>query len=402
MISTTVQRNWIFKSLPDTPIFNGVNSPKGKLLNVWFVILGKSRITRKTHVLSNIESAIKKTQGAAHLLSEDHTPEALIHEMAQKSSKFEKTSKQKTHDTPVVWLCDEVAGLFQKLNKKESYMASIEALLSKIYDGRTFSRTTRASGVDLIQNPYLTVFLASTNYLPTLFQEAQVRFGFLNRFVFVKAKRKNRKALRTTPLNPDEIKLKTEIEHYLKALHERKTPVYLEMTPEAKNLYDVYENIVEDKIQKGHLGVREGYMGQLPNLAVRLACLYRISRLSIQEIQDPDLDTLIVEKSDVEKAIDYAGRAWRWFEEVIEIMQTAQTLKLTKVDYAKLAVIDFLEDQKTHHWREIAEYVDKTVGVKQANCYKALDALVAEGKIVKFKAGYYRLKPSRVDKESEK
>lgn len=60
LISTMVQRNWIFKSLPDTPIFNGTNTPKGKLLNVWFVILGKSRITRKTHVISNIESAIKK------------------------------------------------------------------------------------------------------------------------------------------------------------------------------------------------------------------------------------------------------------------------------------------------------------------------------------------------------
>jgi len=108
------------------------------------------------------------------------------------------------------------------------------------------------------------------------------------------------------PIDPDEVKLKTEIENFLKAINQRKDQVHLEMTPEAKELYDVYESIVEDKIQKGQLGIREGYMGQLPNLAVRLACIYRISRLSIQEIQNPTLSPLIVEKVDIEKAITYA------------------------------------------------------------------------------------------------
>jgi len=280
-------------------------------------------------------------------------------------------------------------------------MASIEALLSKLYDGRTFSRTTRASGLDLIRNPYLTVFLASTPYLPRLFQTGQVQFGFLNRFIFIKVEKKKRKPLRTTSLNDDESRMKTEIEDFLKALHERKNPVHLEMNPEAKNLYDVYESIVEDKIQHGNLGIKEGYMGQLPNLVVRLSCIYLISRLSIREVQHPELSPLIVEKNDVEKAIAYAGKAWQWFGEVIELMQKEKKTKPVKEDQAKPAIIDFLEDEKAHHWKEIAEYVDKTVGVKQANVYKALNRLVSEGEVVKVKRGYYRLKSSEAGKKSE-
>jgi len=353
-------------------------------------------------VITNIESIITKIQGHERLLSEDHTPEALITEMSLRPIGPPNDTQQKIEETPRVWISDEIAGLFQQLKKKESYMSSIESLLSKLYDGRTFSRKTATKGTEEIRNPYLTCFLASTDYLPTLFQESQLRFGFLHRFIFVNGVRKERKSLRTNALEGNEISLKSDIENFLTAIHEKKNSVLLEMATEAKQLYDNFDTQTESKIQLGNLGVKEGYCGQLPNLVVRLSCLYRISRMTNDEVRDQTLDLLTVNKPDVEKAIAYVNKAWGWFGEVIEIMKSAENQKLSKVDQAKPAIIDMLEDGKEHHWQDIINFVDETVGVKQANTYHALTELVSEGRIEKVKQGYYKIKTINLSQSNNK
>lgn len=400
LISTAVGRRWIFKSLPDTAIFGDNAGTTGKLLNLWFIIIGKSRITRKSSgVISHVEEISKKVFGEKRIISEAFTPESLIKELSEKSEPF---GTQKL-ETTCYWISDEIAWFFQHLKKRNSYMKAADAFLSKIYDGNTYRRTTIGRGKEIIWNPYLTCLLASTDYLPTLFDELQIRLGFMNRFIYVVAERKKRKPLRTEPLTEEEKKETHDVEDFLKALTQRTSVTMMEMTSEAKQVYDSFEEEIEKRIETEDLGIKERYCGQLPNLAIRLSCLYRFSRMRPEEIRKYSNPVLTVEKQDVEKAIDYATKTWAWFEKVIEIMQTKPARKMRSRDRVKFAVIDFLKDEKERHFDEIQSHIHQMrVRCSQATLYNALGDLVGEDKIVRTKFGFYKITSEGDENKTEK
>jgi hypothetical protein len=108
LISTFAGRRWLFKSLPDMPFFSGGeegSKPMGRLLNVWFKLLGKSRITRKTSTFSPAEEAIREL-GKDLLLPHISTPEYLHTEMAK---------KVKGGECHCTWVTDECSGFYSML-----------------------------------------------------------------------------------------------------------------------------------------------------------------------------------------------------------------------------------------------------------------------------------------------
>jgi DNA-binding transcriptional ArsR family regulator len=400
LLSTVVGRKWVFRSIPETSIFLESAQGSGKLLNMWFIFIGKSRITRKTSgVMNHVAELSRKILGTEKMITEAFTPEALIEQMAGMSEPFITGEAI----TVCFWISDEIAWFFQHLRKQNSYMATADAFLSKMYDGNDYRRATRSKGEEIVWKPYLTVLLASTDYLPTLFDELQIRLGFLNRFVFVIGERKERKPLRTDPLTDQE---KTEvqyIEDYLKALAERSTVTMLEMTDEAKQSYDLFEKETEDKIQNEKLGLKDHYCAQLPNLVVRIACLFRLSRMRMEEIRDFKDPTLKVEKQDVENAIEYAWKAWDWFEKVIDTMKSTESTNLRPKEMAKNAIIEFLSDGAEKHVNEIKDYVIKRTGVSPATFYSGLRELREAGKIRRPRPDYYKVaKDEEKNAEGEK
>jgi hypothetical protein len=387
LLSTAVGRNWTFKSIPDAGIFNEQKGSKGKLLNLWFIILGKSRISRKSSgVLKHIQDLLNAISLSDTELTKSFTPEFLIKEMATKTK-----DKAGVEVTECYWIKDEVAGFFKRLKKPNSYIMDLDDQLSSIYDGTTVSRGTIGREKEIVVNPYLTCFLASTDFLPTLFDELQVRLGFLNRFIYVFGTKRSRKELRTNDLNDVEKRRINEIKAFLYALSNVDEAISMEMTEDAKEVYNSFEGSIDSKIEKEKLDLKEGYCGQLPNLVARLSCLFRISRLEIADIGKLKT-TVKVEKQDVKRAMQYSNKAWSWFEQTLEMMQSSSDKKLPAIEQAKQTILELLEDRKEHHYREIIRYVDECVGVKSANTYKAINSLVDEGKIVKTKPGYYRLK----------
>jgi hypothetical protein len=148
LISSAVGRRWMFRSLPDMAIFGEKVGTGGRLLNLWFIIMGKSRISRRTSgVLNPVEKITNKIIGEQQIISSAFTPESLVKEMSEKSV----PSSVFRLETPCFWLCDEVSWFFQQLKKKDSYMASVDAILSKLYDGNTYSRSTIGRGKDKFQ-----------------------------------------------------------------------------------------------------------------------------------------------------------------------------------------------------------------------------------------------------------
>lgn len=338
-------------------------------------------------MIKHVQELLNQTIVGQKALPKSFTPEALIKEMSRAT---ERTPNGL--ETHCYWIKDEIAGFFKQLKRKESYMTEADDILSSVYDGTTTSRGTITRGMEIVKNPYLTCLLASTDYLPALFDELQLRLGFLNRFIFVIGKRKQRKEIRTEDLSIEEESRNEEIKKFLQAIANKTTVTTLEMSDEAKQIYNNFEKQIDDKIDQEDLGVKEGYYGQLPNLVIRLSCLYRMSQLSAQEVGNPNLATLIVEKQDVERAITYVGKVWEWFKAVIGIMNLVETKKLPKVEQAKPAILELLDDGKEHHWRSIVKFVDELVEVKQANVYVALGRLEQEGKIEKTRPGHYKIK----------
>jgi len=383
LVSAMAGRRWTYRSIPETSIFGDRSEDFGKPLNLWFVLLGKSRIARKsTGVVRHVEDLVKDILGERFLLSKSFTPEFLVKEMA------EKTSADETH---CIWISDEIAGFFQQLRKRGSYMTSADALLSTIYDGNTYSRGTIRREKEVVPNPYLVCLLASTDYLPTLFDELHIRLGFLNRFINVLGVRKERKPLRTSPLDEDERREAEYIRRYLNALAERGSLTVIVMDEHAKKLYDLFEERIEERIEKEDLDIREGYYGNLPNLVIRLSCLYRLSRMTPDEIRSYQEPTLAVQKQDVERAIDYSWKAWSWFENVIEIMQTSSS-KTAKLGLAKEFMIDSLKERGLMRGRSMCMITAKQIGCSIATAYNARKDLKEERRICQPKFGYVKIK----------
>jgi len=163
------------------------------------------------------------------------------------------------------------------------------------------------------------------------------------------------------------------------------------MTNEAKEIYDSFEEKIEDQIENEDLGIKEGYCGQLPNLVVRLSCLYRIGRMTAEQISNYGDPILTVKKQDVERAIGYVRKAWDWFEKTIKIMQSTEPSRLREKERAKTAIIEYLSDGTEKHVVEMQKSVIRRTGVSPATFYSALKELIREGKIRRSRKGVYKL-----------
>jgi hypothetical protein len=225
----------------------------------------------------------------------------------------------------------------------------------------------------------------------------------MNRFIYVIADRKERKVLRTEPLTKEERKEAKEIEDFLKALAKRTSVTILEMTTEAKKIYDSYEEQIEKQIAEEHLDIKESYCGQLPNLVIRLSCLYRLSRMTPLEIKNYSDAVLTVAKEDVERAINYAQKAWTWFEKIIEIMHTRSAEASDTENEIDSVILMILEDGEEHNVELILQSV-KEMEVKacKATIYNRLKKLEKEGKVTHSKHGFFKLAKEADDSEGKK
>jgi len=306
LLSAAAGRRWIFYTAPDASLFDDENNSKGKYLNVWFILLGKSRVGRKTVVMDKIMDFIKKI--GINVIPNMFTPEYLVTELSKIS---------RGGEVHAAWIQDECSAFFDLLTKKDSYMTSADAILSTLYDGKTYSKGTQQRGREEVPNPYFVIIIASTDDLPACFSDRVIKQGFLNRFNFIVGKRERYKPLRTDPLTPNEKKEAKELLQFLKSLSEKKKDASLVMSEEAKKKFRKFEEKIEEKIEKEDLGIKEGYLGNIPNFVIRFACLFRIARMPIEEIQSSE--EVKIEEEDLERSIQYCRRQWKNFEKVLEL-----------------------------------------------------------------------------------
>lgn len=340
LVSSFIGKNFVFLSLPEAPLFNSGSAGGfgGKNLNLWFILIGKSRVSRKSTVVGRAEEVLDMID-ASLKLPMDFTPQALVQVMKRMSDgKITRAS----------WINDECSGFFEQLRKTD-FMVTADTVMSRMYDGRSYKRTTVGRGEERVDEPFITVLLSSTEHLPGLFDVGRIRQGFLNRFIFIPAKRTRNLELRTN-LNDEERTRAEGIISWLRALYTTTQTYVMNMTTEAKDIYNEYEREIDKDIMSGELGVKEGYRGNLPNFLVRIACIYRVARMSERDLLEYNRPVIVVEKRDVDKAIEYVEEAWTRFEQVISMMRTSASSRMLLTEENKLEmvfrIINDSEDKK--------------------------------------------------------
>lgn len=150
-------------------------------LNLWFMVLGRSTLDRKSTARSYMNKAFRalKTDDYNYSIGDDVTPGGIslaLHDRANKATVFDR---------------DEVQGLFKEL-LHQSYMSGGLEVFTKLYDGWSGGRV-RASGEKKVQESVPVSFIMFM--MGILTESADVltvtnfRSGFLTRFLYVTGNR---------------------------------------------------------------------------------------------------------------------------------------------------------------------------------------------------------------------
>ena len=83
VLSSLVGHKAVIPVTTDAKIFSEGMNMTGKRLNLWFLIIGKSRWSRKSTVSAYAEDYLRVLMGDEYILSTIATPEALIEELSE-------------------------------------------------------------------------------------------------------------------------------------------------------------------------------------------------------------------------------------------------------------------------------------------------------------------------------
>lgn len=266
-------------------------NPKGIKPNIWVILVGPSRIVRKTTSLSLAENIIREIDENL-IIPASFTPEGL----------YDILNNMKKGDIGA-WIKDEMGGFFRDLQRKK-YMSGTREILSMIYSGRGEERKLRSFKLRIPWGIYIT----SAGTVPTpasfYFSEEDFTSGFLNRYLIAYALNRDRRI----PL--------LHFDSSIVSLHEQIITTYKELVNDClahapliisfssnaiKGLED-YDNYVERELQrleKENPGTLwKMYLAETPNQLMKMTVLRRLAR------GDLNSNIIVVEEKDFLKAVN--------------------------------------------------------------------------------------------------
>ena len=262
---------------------------KGIAPNIWVLLMGPSRITRKSTAM-RLGVEIIEAVAPQILIPASFTPEAL----------YEMFNQLNPGDT-VVWVKDELGGFFKSLEKR--YMAGLRELLSSLYMGFGEVRKLRNVTLKIPEGLYVTAVGTAPTPPSEYLHEEDFQSGFMNRWIIVYAERRERRLplLRQSPRADEKFE---EIVAKLKR-HERallSTPTVLSPTGAAIDKIDEYDREVDREIERierqAPRSLFKSYLAEMPMTLLKLSILRRLAR------GDYGRDGLItIEREDVDRAL---------------------------------------------------------------------------------------------------
>jgi len=343
-------------------------APMGIRPNIWVILIGPSRIVRKTTAMRLATNIVKEV--APQLLRKaSFTPEAL----------YEMCNELNPGDC-IAWVKDEIGGFFRSLEKK--YMFGIRELLSSMYMGEGEERVLRNLRLRIPEGLYVTAIgtlpWPSHHYI----SEEDFETGFLNRWVLVFAERREK----TYPLlhNSSEAEtLRRDLVKKLKELDQAlgKRLAVVSPTHEALEKLDDYQQELDRRItvltRTAPTSLLPRYLGEADKFLLKLSILRRLARGSFD-------DPITVEAEDVMKALNDLNLFLESAEKVIaEVEASPRSRPVLTDERALTRIYNFIESkgedgvtlsELLHHAklrsRDLKEYVLTLMEQESVICVK--------------------------------
>ena len=170
----------------DQVTLEGIFSDAPTYLNLYVMVVGPSTTMRKTTVLNYVRGLLPvQQQDKSDYITfmDDVSNQAFNKVMADAGKKR----------APIMLSIDEVAGLFEVIRRKNSYLAGFDKTLMKAYDHSPVSIHRTNSAIDAPNGAYVNIFAASTpDPLMEVLNGEDVESGLLPRFIIFDARETQR------------------------------------------------------------------------------------------------------------------------------------------------------------------------------------------------------------------
>ena len=377
LISTFAGRKFPVIKRSATKLFSEQGYVSSMFLNVWFMLIGESRLGRKSTVIDFAEQFIDSINPNLKIPI-TFTPQSAISVLSQMSV---------GHETHATWINDEVSGFFSI--KEASYMVLTDSLLCRIYDGRDYQYSTMDRGIETVTNPYLTALTASTPIIVKSFSPHQLMGGFLARFGFVydiKVKRSADISKEGSEPPPEVFTVAQDIREFLHAIYTHDVPRVMVMSRQAADAYSNFCDFVDNQIISLEPDdFRKGFLGHLPVNVHKYACLYRLARFSADSIMTYTRPVIEVQLQDMQNAIRLGSRLWNLFNRMFVVARSPMSGFNVRSDeaiiehvYQKILEAYAENGDEPVSMREIAGKVRK---IQYDKVRKTIETLVAQGRL---------------------
>jgi len=345
-------------------------APEGIKPNVWALIIGPSRIVRKTTALRLGKGIIEEVDEDL-LLPSSFSPEAL----------YETFSKMEKEDCGV-WIKDEIGGFFKMLRKR--YMAGAREILSSVYSGYGEVRRLRNLEFRIPSNIYVTC-LATMPTPPSYYlSDEDFTSGFINRFLIAYALRRD-KRLPILHRDPELEGMRTEIVERYKELTETYAslaPIVVSFAKPVVDRLEEYDRQVEQEVMKiameSRLSLWEPYVSESPNYLMKLAVLRRLARGNIEGIAVVTEEDYADARNDLELFLKSA-------REVVTEVEVAARPREVVTEERRLAKVYNLISMAGSSGIKYSQLLDKTQWLKR-DLIQVLETLMEQDKIVAVRA----------------
>lgn len=335
--------------------------------NLWVILLGPSRIVRKSTAMEMAEEIVEQINPDQKLAA-SFTPEAL----------YEILNNMQRGDYGY-WVKDEFGGFFKMLQKK--YMWGMREILSAIYMGRGEKRQLR----NLVLNIPVGIYITTIGTLPTpahiYFQEEDFSSGFLNRFIIAYAKERN-KRIPLLHSDPQLDAKKNELIYKLKELENELrelSPVIVSFSFDTVKSLEDYDNWVEHELRRIEKNNPESlwklYLAESPNMLLKLCVLRRLARGNYRR------GIITVESEDFEKAKEYMDEVLDCAREVVIEVQTSPRPREMLTEEKALNRICDIVIMRGNKGIKFSELLS-SISLLKVDLLKFLETLLDQGKII--------------------
>lgn len=195
----------------------------------FYIILVAASGQKKSTAINTAARLLQRLSPKPNTISQKITPEALV--SALKVVQTTESSKVFEEESGGIVIADELATFLDK----NSLERGLGPMLTELYDCKDYEYQTKARGIELLKDPYLSLLGGTTvELIKNCLPKDAIGGGFTSRTIFIYEERQP-EPVAWIEYDEELIELEQELVNYLQRVMELKGPVVV--SPEAKKFF---------------------------------------------------------------------------------------------------------------------------------------------------------------------